>query len=484
MDNFLTMDSPISDTKVIQDYIEDDLASEHKREMQDGWNYFHAKHDIRKRRITYKKDGQEVIDETRANHKLTHPFFRLLVLQKAGYIVGNPIVFSVDGDDKASEDFENRLNELLGERFDDKASMWVQGSAAKGVEWLHPYIDKDGQFKYTVIPAEQIIPIYDTEYEENLEAIIRYYSITVVNGDEKKIRYKVELWDKDKVTYFMEQDSGSYIMDDTMDPNPRAHWYSFNTNSPETIVDNSWGKIPFIALENNDEQIPDIRFTKSMIDDYDLNGSDFSNNLSDIQQLIWVLKNYDGTSLEEFMHNLKTFKAIKVEGEGGVTTESVDIPKEARDSHMDRLEDNIFVFGMGVNMKTDKFGNSPSGVALQFMYSLLDMNANIMIRKMKNALRDFTWFVTEYINLVDWTQYDAQLVRFTFNKSMITNTAEIIDSTTKSKGIISDKTILENHPWVDDVAEEERRLEAEADRIILPDDDEVTDEDVDDEDTE
>ncbi|CAM4185639.1 phage portal protein [Paenibacillus alkaliterrae] len=477
MVDFLTADSPISDTSVIKDYIDEDLESPRKTEMRKGSDYFKAKHDILQRKITYLSDGQEIEDKSKSNHKLMHPFFRMMVLQKTGYVVGNPIVFSVEDKGTEAEKFEQRINELLGEVFDDKANMWVQGAANKGVEWLHPYIDKDGNFKYVIIPAEQIIPIYDTEYEEELQAIIRYYSMTVVDGAQKRTRYRVELWDKEKVTYFMQQADNTYALD-AIDPNPRYHWYSFNTTSPSEMKANSWGRIPFIALENNDDQIPDLRFTKTLIDDYDLNASDFSNNLSDIQELIWILKGYEGTSLDEFLANIKTKKAITLEAdpESGAETARAELPKDARDSHLDRLEDNIFIFGMGVNMKTDKFGNSPSGIALKFMYALLDLNANILIRKMKSSLKELMYFVTVYINMVDKTSYDHTKVKFTFNKSMITNTSEAIDNAQKSKGVISDKTILENHPWVDDAGEEEERIAEEVGRIVL--DDEDGDEDV------
>lgn len=476
MSEFLLADSPIANTSVIKDYIEDDLKNPRKLEMVDGSNYFKANHDILKRKISSYKDGVFTEDLTKSNHKIQHPFFRLMVLQKSGYIVGNPIKFTVEGD--ASEDtaFEVRLNELLGEVFDDKAHIWVQGASSKGVEWLHTYIDKDGLFRYVIIPAQQIIPIYDTEYEEDLQSIIRYYSMTVVDGNTKKRRYRVELWDKEKVTYFMQTDDDTYVLDSTCDPNPRYHWYSFNTSTPDSVRPNSWGRIPFIALENNDDHISDLRFVKTLIDDYDLNVSDFSNNLTDIQELIWVLRGYEGESLDEFLHNLKTKKVISLDADpdSGASTESADIPKDARDSHLDRLEDNIFVFGMSVNMKTDKFGNSPSGIALKFMYALLEMNSNILIRKMKSSLKEFMYFAAKYIEVVDKKKYDPNKVKFTFNVSMITNTTETIENAMNSKGIISDKTILENHPWVDDVGEEENRIMEGASSIDLGDVDNAT----------
>lgn len=468
-DGFLSADNPISDGTVIKDYIEADLKSENKREMKQGVAYFKANHDILNRKITYIKDLLEIEDPSKSNHKIVHAFHRMMVLQKAGYIAGNPIVFGVDGDDKESETFQQRINDLLGEPFGDKANIWIQGASNKGVEWLHPFIDKSGAFRYVIIPAEQVIPIYDTEYEEDLQSIIRYYSMTVVGNSKPIKRYRVELWDKEKVTYYMQQENDSYALDETMTPNPRFHWYSFNTSNPSSVKENSWGRIPFIALENNDDLIGDLRFTKTLIDDYDLSVSDFSNNLSDIQELIWILRGYEGTDLNEFLSNLKTKKVITVgSGEGtGASTETAEIPKDARDSHLDRLEDNIFIFGMSVNMKTDKFGNSPSGIALEFMYELLNLNANILIRKMKGSLREFMFFVTMYINMVDRTKYDYTQVKFTFNKSMITNTAEGITNAKNSVGIISDETIVEHHPFVDDPKKELDRLKKQHEAELI-----------------
>ena len=41
------------------------------------------------------------------------------------------------------------------------------------------------------------------------------------------------------------------------------------------------------------------------------------------------------------------------------------------------------------------------------------------------------------------------------------NELELVDMAQKSKGIISTKTVIANHPWVDDMLQEEQRLEEE-----------------------
>ncbi|MEG2458113.1 MAG: phage portal protein, partial [Bacilli bacterium] len=62
-----------------------------------------------------------------------------------------------------------------------------------------------------------------------------------------------------------------------------------------------------------------------------------------------------------------------------------------------------------------------------------------------------------------------------FNKNITINETETIDNCTKSKGVISNKTIMSNHPWVKDVEEEQKQLDkekeefgADFDKIPLP----------------
>ncbi|KAH3689022.1 hypothetical protein DPMN_192277 [Dreissena polymorpha] len=49
---------------------------------------------------------------------------------------------------------------------------------------------------------------------------------------------------------------------------------------------------------------------------------------------------------------------------------------------------------------------------------------------------------------------------------MIMNDAEIIESLAKSKGLISDETIMERHPYVSDIAEEEERMEKQEEKQL------------------
>ena len=49
----------------------------------------------------------------------------------------------------------------------------------------------------------------------------------------------------------------------------------------------------------------------------------------------------------------------------------------------------------------------------------------------------------------------------TYTRNMISNDLEAAQIAQMSTGIISKKTILENHPWVEDTVKEEERLDKE-----------------------
>lgn len=427
----------ITDSAIIKDLINEHDTSK----MVEGQRYYNNEADILNRKQYFYKDGVKIEDNTKPNHRIPHNWQKLLVDQKVSYLVGKPIVFQC----KMQKEYEDRLNLILGEEWDDTLTELAKNSSNKGAEWLHVYINAEGKFKFIIIPAEEVVPIYDTSLQENLEAVLRYYLVQV-NG---KDRIRAEWWTRETVTYYIQADSGEFELDDTEPVNPAPHFY-YNE------VGYGWTKVPFIEFPNNQERNSDLKFYKELVDEYDLNVSDLANNLADVQEIITILKGYESTDLAEFKENLRYYKAIKVSGEqgSGVDKLELNIPIEAKKELLDRLEENIFLFGQGVNMKTDRFGNSPSGVALKFLYSLLDLKASVMERKFRRSVKRLLWFTTEYINIIDKRNYDNTEVQVTFRKTMITNDKENVEIAKESKGIISDETIIANHPWTEDVTEE------------------------------
>lgn len=439
-------------TTIIKELIDEHKKSKEVQKMSEGVRYYFNESDITNRKIYTYVNDQKVVDEDATNNKLPASWHKRLVDQKVSYLAGKPATLtSKIEDDPHQEDIE----EQLGDEFEDTLPELIKHASNKGKEWLHPYINEDGEFDYIIVPAQEGIPIYEQSKKKELEAFIRYYEL-------KDDVTKIELWDSEQVTFYEEID-GEVVYDADYDKNPQGHF--FYGNEGRGFKQYGWEKVPFIEFKNNEEAVNDLTFYKQLIDAWELLTSDTMNTILDVQSLILVLRGYEGTDLEQFITDLKRYKTILLSDEEGAGAEALqaNIPTDATNSQSERLIEQIYQAGQGVNFNTDKFGQSPSGVALQFLYTALDMKCQVLERKFQKALKQFIWFICEYLDMVGKPKPDYKNYSFVFNKTMVTNETEQIANVNSSKGIVSDERLREVHPLVDDAQLETERMEKQMD---------------------
>ncbi|CAI6313313.1 phage portal protein [Bacillus subtilis] len=412
--------------------------------MLEGVAYYMNQADIKKKLRYYYEGGIRKVDTDKPNNRISHNWHKLLVQQKTQYLVGKPITFNAE-----DENFLKLVNDFVNEEFDDVLNQLLKNASNKGREWLHPFVDEEGKFDFIRIPAEEVCPVYDTTKKRNLLYAIRYYDIKTI--DDEFIR-KVELYTDQQIFYYVMHD-GELVLDFEYKRNPESHFYLGETGY-------GWGRVPLIEFKNNDEGVSDLVFYKDLIDQYNNTISNNANTFDEMQDVIYELKNFGGQDLGEFMTNLKHYKAVEVGEEGGLELKTVDVPIDSANTHLDRLEENIYRFGQGVNNNPDKVGNSPTNVAIKNLYSLLDLKANEAERKFRPALHAFFWFFTEYLKMTGQGEYDPTLLQMTFNRSRMTNELEEVQMGSQSTDI-SKETRLAHHPWVDDVEAELKRIKDE-----------------------
>lgn len=454
----LNSQNPISNEQVIKDLIKEDVVSETKTNMHYGILYYKSKnYNINNRNFSTFLNGKNIEDEWRSNNKVANGFLKTLIDQKVNYCLAKPIV--INNIDNITSVID--LNKLI-RKMSKEASK-------KGVEWAHPYINKDGELKVINISGQEIIPIYDTTFEQEIIQVIRYYTIQVQEGTEKKDRYKVELWDKEKVTYYMQDQNNNYYFDTTIDPNPAYHWQetSIQLGEVQKVEGHGWGKVPFVPLWNNEEHESDLMPVKPHIDLYDIIESDFANNIEDVQDAVIKLINYSGVTenMSEFLEYLKKYKVLPLDADGNAEYMTMEIPIEARKTMLDILRDNIFQFGQGVDIGKVGDGNI-TNVVIKARYAGLDLKSNDTEARINEFIEELCWFVNEYLKITSKKQDDTSKMKVTYNRSLIINANEIIDAATKSKGIISDRTIVANHPWVSDPDEELKQMDADKEKSM------------------
>lgn len=414
--------------------------------------YYRNENEILETGVIPKGEGADPLRS--ADNRIAHNFHEILVDEKASYLFTYPVLIDIDNNQNINE----KVNEILGEQYTRKMKNQCIEASNAGTSWLHYWIKTDKEdtnvkkFKYSQVPTEQVIPIYSNGLERDLEAIIRTYIQNEYPEDEsidylKPYRY-IEYWTKDNMEKW------------------KFDGYSSNT---EEFIDyqnikHELGEVPFIEFANNFKKQSDLHKYKKLIDLIDRVMSGFANDLDDIQEIIYILENYGGENLAEFMSDLKKYKAVKTENDGtgpngGVKTLQLEIPVEARKVIIEILEKRIYEAGQGLQQDINSVGNA-SGVTLKFFYRKLELKSGLLETEFRTSLNYLVKAILKFLGISDYKK-----ITQTWSRNMISNDSENAVIAKDSVGIIPKKIILRNHPWIDDEVEAEKLLKEEEESL-------------------
>ncbi|MBO5330149.1 MAG: phage portal protein [Anaerotignum sp.] len=456
----------LNDSQILKEILQEDSGSEKKKRMEEGERYYRGEHDIlgkdfRRSPVSETgKDGEESMqmffNPNRSNHHCVNPFHHTLVAQKTAYLVGREPTITVKG---SNREFEKVLAEIADENFNGTLQKWLTGAANKGVEYLHVYYDEDGMFRSCIVPAEEVIAVYDEVYQQDIREVIRYYDIKMLEDGREQTKRRVEWWTADSVTYYTEDSNGEFLRE-----RESGHWTvteMLDGEERETFA-HGWGRVPFIPLRNNDREMTDLQLVKGLIDAYDYISSEGTNNLLDMVDLYWVIQGYGGETASAVARKLQVNKAVQIsDSSGSVEAKQVELPVEGRLNWMQMLRKDIYHFGMGVDTDSDDWGKAASGVALKFQYAMFYLKINGIMPEIKRAIKEFLRFAVEDWNREHGTDWNWKDILVTLNTNSITDDLETMQIIKESKDIISEKTLLGKHPFVEDVNSEMEQLERE-----------------------
>jgi SPP1 family phage portal protein len=433
--------------------------------MVDGQRYFENNTDILTRtRHVIGLHGEKIPLEHLSNNRLAHAYLRKLTKQKIGYLLSKP--FTVSSDNK---DFQTALSDYFNKKFYKTFKNCGQEAVVRGLGWLQIYYDEKGVLSFKRIPSTEIVPFWRDIDHTELDALIRVYKVDVFDGTEKKTEEHIQYFTPDIIrNYIRDKDGLKENADTPTEANFSIMSPVFNEKGEPQIDENGlpqmksdffmWNKIPFVPLKYNSEEIPLIKFIKSLTDNYDSSTSNFSNSLDDEPDKVKIVKNYDGTEKEQFAYNLARLRTVFVRDNGGVDTIDTSISPDAMESHLKRLKEDIYEFGGGVDTQRHSTVGNVSGKALKFIYADLDMDCADFGAELAWALEEIAWFIKQDILLKNKKDYTAASLDVMFNTDIAINETETMDIISKSVGILSDRTLIEQHPYVTDPAEELRRV--------------------------
>lgn len=432
--------------------------SRRRNDMIDGEDYYAGKHDILfKKRTAIGADGQLIDIVNLPNNRIIDNQYKKMINQKNNYLLGQPITFRSENDS-----YNKLLQACFNKRFMRLMKNIGKDALNEGLGWMFVCYDDAGELSFNRFKAYQIIPGWQDADHTQLEYAIRLYETVFYEGKDEKIIEKVEIYEPTGISYFVFED-GKLIPD-----TPYHQPYFTMIDGDDQAQGFNWQRMPLIPFKYNSDEIPLLKNIKSLQDGLNTILSNFQNNMEeDARNTLIVLVNYDGENLGEFRRNLATYGAVKVKtvdgAAGDLKTLKIDVNADNYRAILEIFKKAIIENAMGYDAKDDRLSGNPNQMNIQSMYSDIDLDANEMETEFQAAMEDLLWFVDCHLANTGQGDYELEAVEVIFNRDILINEGEIIDNIAKSAGILSDETLIAQHPWVDDPALELKRMDAQKD---------------------
>ena len=385
--------------------------------------------------------GRTILDEWSPNHKVVSGFFSRFVRQQNQFLLGNGISW-------AKKDTGKRL----GRKFESQLQKLGKAALIGGVSFGFWNLDHLQMFKIT-----EFVPLMDEE-NGSLRSGIRFWQIDA----NKPLR--ATLYEEDGYTDYIwntREDKDGEILHAK-----RAYKVVKRVNQAEgeeIIAEQNYPNFPIIPLWANEEHQSELVGIRDGIDAYDLIKNGFENDL-DTAQIYWIVKGaggMDNQDLVQFLDRLIKNKIASVDGDQDISAETIQIPYQAREILLDRIERDLYRDYQALNTDEIKSG---SVVTAQIKAAYEGMNSKA---------DDYEYMVTDFLdNLMLIVGIDDEA---TFQRSMLVNQSEQIEMLLQAQEYLSDDYITEKILLIlgdaDRLDEVLRDIDNDqADRVIMPDD--------------
>ena len=368
-------------------------------------------------------------DETKPCSKTVINYCKNIVDSYCGYIATPGFISYSSQDD--IKDIMNilRYNDYQSEDSDFLLDALIYGTAAELM-----YNDNEGQTRFRLINPTQCFGIYDDSLTGDLMYFVRMYKAS--DWDNSDLYYVDVYTDYSIKHYTMSGMSGflTYV-------NEEPHYFSQCPANIFTLPDE---KSIFDCIISQQDSVNEL--LSSEIDDY--------NAFCDAYLCI-TGADADADDIEIMKEN-----RVIVLPEGA---EASWLTKNANDAQVEnmlkRIHDSIYRISQCVDYSSETFiGGVSSGIALQYRLTGMEHRAGIIEGRMKKALQRRVEIICGIASLKIGEEIFRD-INIEFKRNIPEDITTGVDLVTKLKGLVSDKTLLSQLNFVDDVNAELQLLE-------------------------
>lgn len=447
-----------TDTDFIIREIEGFKRSNCRKDMLLGERYARGLHDIlQKKRTAIGSGGEKRELENLPNNRVVDNQYFKVLQQKTNYLLGRPFSFSTD-----DPGYAGALRNMFGSGFRRLVKRVGEDALSSGAGYVFLGLE-NGKLIPKRLPPWEIIPEWrDSEHTE-LDCAIRIYNILEYSANAHKIIHEfVEVYSRNGIDYFE-------LKNGRLDPRPPFHKNYICVEKNGERFEFNWREIPIIPFRANCREIPLIRRVKGLQDSLNSLESNFRNVMEeDVRDSVMVLVNYDGEDLSTFRHNLAEYGVVPVRtvdgGAGDVKSLRIEVNSENYLNVIRIFKKAIIENAAGFDGSDERLFGTPNELNLRSMYSDIDLDANNMEMEFQDSFSKILKFANYYFDNIGVGEFYDVPVTVIFDRDVMISESEVIENCVRSKGIISDETIIAMHPWISDPSAEAERVRLNAER--------------------
>lgn len=360
--------------------------------------------------------GQQFVDRSATVHRSTSNFFQIFTTQLNQYLLGNGVEWKGGAGNRLGADFDTRLQQA------GKAAL--VGGVSFGF-WNLDHLE--------VFKALEFAPLYD---EENgaLAAGVRFWQI----DEGKPLRatlYELDgltnyLWSKDEKlklsAKWQKIDDGAYT---TAKLPYKLRVRESTADGAEIYGGENYPAFPIVPLWGNPHKQSELVGMREKIDAYDFILNGWEDDL-DNAQLYWIISGaggMDDPDLVQFLDRLRTVKAAAPADGQSVQPVEVNIPVEAREQLLQRLERQLYRDAMVMNPE-----DIASGAATATQIRAAYERQNVKADQFEYCVNDFLRGILAVAGIDDEPS---------FTRSQMVNTQEEVQTVVMAASFLGEEYV-------------------------------------------
>lgn len=372
---------------------------------------------------------QDIMKNDMEHARITTNFCYTIAETYLGYLTGKDI--SYYSNDRDVEDIQDILNYNDVSQND---TTYLKYALVNGYGAELAWLDEEGKQRFTALDPRTVIPVYKDDLTKELAFVIRYFP--VCNIDEYNKEYRVEVYYEDRTNIYIANNSLSTLI--LMDQKP-----------------NYFNQIPITIWSLNEEQEAIFAKVMGLQDAYNelMSGEvDSFRSFCDAYMVITgaVLDADDAEDIKE--HNTITLP------EGGkIDFLTKNINDTQIDNMLDNIVNNIHKISCCPDFTDEKFGTS-SGIALKYRLLGFENIASTIEKNMTKALQKRIELICSIMSLTGGEEVWRD-ISIKWTRNLPDDIQDIANGLNLLRGLVSNKTLLAQVPFVKNVDAESQQVE-------------------------